>query len=424
MGLVDELAFRGLVHQVTDEALFGRLAQGPLTLYAGFDPTAPSLHVGNLLQLCTLRRFQLAGHRTIALAGGGTAAVGDPGGKSEERPLLSDEELAAHLEGLRSQLARFVDLEAGVVVDNRRWWSSMNVLSFLRDIGKHFTVNQMMAKESVRARLERPEQGISYSEFSYMLLQAYDFLRLFDDQGCVLQIGGSDQWGNITMGVDLVRRVRGEQVFGLTTPLVTKADGTKFGKTEEGAIWLDAALTSPYRLYQFFVQVGDAEVGRYLRYFTFLGEEDIAALDASTAEHPERRSAQRALAKEVCRLVHGEAQAKAAEAASQALFAGTLATLDEATMVQVVDETPSSEVPASALQGRDGDALTVTDALVAAGVARSRADARRAVAQGGIYVNDRREEEADRPLGPADLLHGRFVVLRRGRRHYHVLRAR
>ena len=309
--LAEDLRFRGLVHQMTDPALEGRLDTEHITAYSGFDPTADSLHVGHLLQICSLRRLQLAGHHPIALAGGGTGFIGDPGGKSTERALLTPEELAHNVHGIRSQLERFLDFGAdagaarATLVDNSEWLAGMGLFEFLRDVGKHFTVNQMVAKDSVKARLEREGQGISFTEFSYMLLQAYDFLRLFDDHGCRLQFGGSDQWGNITMGIDLVRKVRHAEVWGFTSPLVLKADGTKFGKSETGTVWLDPARTSPYRLYQFFIRCEDGVVGSYLRYFTFLDHEQLTALDAMTAEKPERREAQRVLAREVCSLVHG-----------------------------------------------------------------------------------------------------------------------
>ncbi|MGH9091023.1 MAG: tyrosine--tRNA ligase [Acidimicrobiales bacterium] len=415
-----DLQVRGLVHQVTDPALLARLdAASPVTAYIGFDPSAPSLHVGSLMQLCTLRRLQLAGHRPIALAGGGTGLIGDPGGKAEERPLLAEEALAANLEGIRPQLERFLDFSGSggaLLLDNADWLRPMGAVAFLRDVGKHFTVNQMVAKESVKARLER---GISYTEFSYMLLQAYDFLRLHEDHGCTLQVGGSDQWGNITMGVDLVRRVARAEVHGLTTPLVTKADGTKFGKTESGAVWLDPAMTSPYRLYQFLLRSEDAVVGHYLRYFTFLDHDEILALDAETADRPQRRAAQRALAGEVTALVHGTGEAARAERASAALFGEELAALDERTLLEVVDDAPSSALARGALA--DGG-LSLVEALVASGLASSRSEARRTVAQGGAYVNNRRVADEDRVLGPGDLLHDRYVVLRRGRRDYHLLR--
>jgi tyrosyl-tRNA synthetase len=423
--LSEDLRFRGLIYQVTDQALLHRLDTERLTVYCGFDPTAVSLGVGNLVQLCTLRRFELAGHRPIALAGGATGAIGDPGGKREERVLQSPEQLAENLAGLRRQLGRFITLEAdggpGVLVDNATWWHEMRVIEFLRDVGKHFTVNQMVAKESVKARFERPEQGISYTEFSYMLLQAYDFLHLFDHFGCRVQFGGSDQWGNITMGVELVRKLRRQEVFGLTTPLVTRADGQKFGKSEQGNVWLDPALTSPYRLYQFLLGTGDEAVGAYLRLFTFLDHQRIEALDEATKEHPERREAQRALAHEVCVLVHGDAETERAEVASAALFQGTVAALDQATLEEVVADAPSSTLGRGEVPG-DGT-MTLTEALVRSGLVASRGEARRAVSQGGIYLNDERQREADRALALTDLLHGRYLVLRRGRRQYHVLRA-
>ena len=422
--LVADLEFRGLIHQVTDAGALGRLDAGGLTVYTGFDPSAPSLHVGSLMQLCTLRRLQLGGHRPIALAGGATGMIGDPGGKTGERALLSPDEIEANLAGIRPQLEQFLDFSpsAGerraLLLDNRQWLGGLSMLDFLRHVGKHFTVNQMMAKESVRSRLERPDQGISYTEFSYMLLQAYDFLRLHDDHGCELQVGGSDQWGNITMGVELVRKLSHAQAYGLTTPLVTKADGTKFGKTESGTIWLERARTSPYRLYQFLLNCEDAVVGHYLRYFTFLLRDEIEALDCETAEHPARRAAQRALAREVCGLVHGDDEVARAERASAALFGEEIATLDEPTLLEVVDEAPSSAVDRSAVHA----GLPLVDALVAAGLASSKSDARRRITEGGAYVNNRRERDVERSLGPGDLLHDRYVVLRRGKRDYHLLK--
>jgi tyrosyl-tRNA synthetase len=416
--LSEDLQFRGIVHQVTDDKLLARLDHSRLTAYIGFDPTGPSLHIGSLLQLVTLRRFQLAGHRPIALAGGGTALIGDPGGKTSERALISRETLDRYLEGIRPQLARFIDLDDGLLLDNSAWLGSVPVLDFLRDVGKHFTVNAMVAKEAVKSRFDRPDQGISYTEFSYMLLQSYDFLRLHEEHQCELQVGGSDQWGNITMGVELIRKVTGNQAYGLTTPLVTKSDGTKFGKTEEGAVWLDPAMTSPYRMYQFLLQTSDAEVGAHLRFFTFLDHEEILALDAETAERPQRRAAQRALAHEVCVLVHGEEETLRAERASEALFGEEIAALDEPMLLDVVGEAPSSTVPRSAIIGRE---VTLVDALVSSGLAASRGDARRTIGQGGAYVNNRRAEDPDRVLTEADLLHGRYIVLRKGRRDYHLL---
>lgn len=448
MGSVaEDLRFRHLVHQVTHDALLARLDGGSLTLYAGFDPTAPSLHVGSLLQLCLLRRLQMAGHRPIALAGGGTGMIGDPGGKAEERPLPALEELDRNLEGIAGQLARFLHFEdhpdrpsrrdrqgpgaasegqGAILLDNREWLGQMGVLEFLRDVGKHFTVNQMVAKESVRARFERPDHGISFTEFSYMLLQAYDFLHLHDHYGCVLQVGGSDQWGNITMGAELVRKVRRQETYGLTTPLVIKADGTKFGKTEQGTVWLDASLTSPYRFYQFFVQSEDAVVGDYIRYFTFLPHEEIQRLDRAVSERPQGRQAQRALAWEVTCLVHGKEEASRAERASRALFDGSVSELDAETLEAVVEDSPSTTISherlaASATSDSAGSNLALVDALVDSGLASSKRDGRRKVTEGAVYLNDRRETDVDRILGSDDLLHGRYVILRRGPRQYHVL---
>jgi len=422
-----ELTFRGLVHQVTSSGLLARLDAGagrPLTAYIGFDPSAPSLHVGNLMQLCTLRRLQMAGHRPIALAGGATGMIGDPGGKTGERQLLGADELVANLDGIRPQLERFLDFSQGagaaraLLLDNSAWLAPMGMVEFLRDVGKHFTVNQMVAKESVRSRFERADVGISYTEFSYMLLQAYDFFRLHVDHGCELQVGGSDQWGNITMGVDLVRKLARTEVYGLTTPLVTKPDGTKFGKTESGTVWLDPSLTSPYRFYQFLLQSEDAAVGGYLRYFTFLGTEEIAALDEETVAHPERRAAQRALARSVTEMVHGLEQVQRAEKASAALFGTEISDLDEDVLVDVMDDAPSSALALSEL----ATGVSLVDLMVKTGLSASKGEARRAVAQGGAYVNNRRVSGEDQLLGQDDLLHGRYLVLRRGRRDYHMVR--
>lgn len=421
-----DLAFRGLIHQVTDEAVLAKLDSGGVTAYSGFDPTARSLHVGNLLQLCTLRRLQLAGNRPIALAGGGTGLIGDPGGKASERPLLSEEELAENLAGISDQLARFIDLEGqggnGLLLDNAAWLRQQSLIGFLRDVGKHFTVGQMIAKESVKSRIDRPEQGISYTEFTYMLLQAYDFLHLYQAEGCTLQVGGSDQWGNITMGVELVRKVAAGQAFGLTSPLVTKADGSKFGKSEAGndRIWLDASLTSPYRLYQFLVNAEDASVGAYLRYFTFLSHEEILSLDEATVERPQRREAQRALAASVVDLVHGPEALERALRASAALFSTELADLDEATLLEVIADAPSTVLPRAQLEA----GVEVVDLCVAAGICGSKGEARRAVEQGGISVNNAKVAGLDQRASTADLLHGRYLLLRRGRKAVAVVDAR
>jgi tyrosyl-tRNA synthetase len=422
--LVKDLRFRGLIHQMTDPALEGRLDDGLLTAYSGFDPTAPSLHVGHLLQVCNLRRLQLAGHRPIAVAGGGTGFVGDPGGKSEERSLLTAEELAANLDGIHRQLEQFIDFDSpsaehrAVLVNNADWLASLPLFDFLRDVGKHFTVNQMVAKDSVKSRLSRADQGISYTEFSYMLLQAYDFLHLFDHFGCRLQLGGSDQWGNITMGIDLVRKVRHDEVFGLTTPLVLKADGTKFGKTETGTVWLDAERTSAYALYQYFVRSEDSMVGTYLRYFTFLSHEAIEALDAATAEHPERREAQRELARQVCSLVHGEAETERVERAAVALFSEEVAALDGQTLLDVFADAPSTAISRSRLEGGD---LSVVDLLVDTGLLASRGKARGAIEQGGAYLNNRRAVDVDQLVGAGDLVAGRYLVLRFGKKNHRLV---
>ena len=419
-GFADDLEFRGLWHQETGTGLRTRLEAGPITAYIGFDPSSDSLHIGSLLPVCLLRRLQTAGHRPIAVAGGGTGLIGDPGGKSEERVLLDDDRLLANLAGIRAQLERFVEFDDGgaLLLDNATWLRQLTVLEFLRDTGKHFTVNDMIGKESVRARLERPDQGISYTEFSYMLLQAYDYLHLFDEHHCELQLGGSDQFGNITMGVELVRKRRGAEVFGLTSPLVLKADGTKFGKTESGTVWLDAGRTSPYALYQFFVRTDDADVGRYLRYFTFLDHDALLELDKSTAEDPRQRLAQRTLAREVCRLVHGDDETARAEQAAAALYSEDIAALDERTLLEVCAEAPATALARSELD----DGAPLVDLLVRTGLVSSKRLARTTIEQGGAYVNNVRVEDAEARLGRERLLFDRYVVLRRGRQDYHLVR--
>lgn len=423
--LVGDLRFRGLIHQMTDPSLSARLDGGGLTAYTGFDPSADSLHVGHLLQLCNLRRLQLTGHRPVFLAGGGTGFIGDPGGKTEERALLSEDRLRANLAGIRPQLERFVELDGGegatgaLFLDNATWLRSLNLFDFLRDVGKHFTVNQMAAKDSVKSRLGRADRGISFTEFSYMLLQAYDFLHLFDTVGCRLQLGGSDQWGNITMGIELVRKVRRTEVWGLTTPLVLKADGTKFGKTSSGSVWLDADRTSPYQLYQFLLRADDSVVGSYVRYFTFLSHAEIGALDEATRSRPEERDAQRALAHEVCTMVHGPTETARAEHAAGALFGESIAELDESALLDVFADAPSTVVPRQRLD--DGD-LSLAGLLAESGLVRSRSQARTTIAQGGAYVNNRRVTEIDAHVGRSDLLLDRYVVLRRGKRDYHLMR--
>jgi tyrosyl-tRNA synthetase len=417
--LLEDLRWRGLVHQMTDaETLPKLLDQDVLVAYIGFDPTADSLHLGHLLQVCLLRRLQQAGHRPIALVGGGTGMIGDPTGKSDERSLLTPEQLDVNRAGIRAQLERFIDFgsSAAILEDNAAWLEPARLLEFLREVGKQFTVNEMVRKESVRSRLEAREHGISFTEFSYMLLQAWDFLQLFDRYCCRLQMGGSDQWGNITEGVDLIRRSREVQAFGLTSPLVTKADGAKFGKTEAGAVWLDARRTSPYELFQYLVRTADADVGAYLRYFTFLDRETIEALDRAVASHPERREAQRTLARQVTALVHGPEEAARAERAAAVLFTEEIVDLDEAALAAGLADAPTTAIGPAELDGR----LSVVDALVRTGLASSRGEARRQLQGGGVYVNNRKLLE-DRPLTGSDALHGRFVVLRRGRASQHAL---
>jgi len=417
--LSEDLAFRGLIHQMTDPELPKRLDVPGLTVYAGFDPSADSLHVGNLLQLCTLRRFQMHGHRPISLAGGGTGMIGDPGGKQDERQLLDRQTLDRYLERIRPQLAQLLDLNDALLLNNADWLGSLSTIEFLRDVGKHFTVNQMVAKESVKTRFERPDHGISYTEFSYMLLQAYDFLRLHVDHGCDLQIGGSDQWGNITMGVELIRKTCGDEAWGLTTPLVLKADGTKYGKTESGTVWLDPERTSPYAMYQFFLHTSDEQVGELLRYLTFLEPDQITELDAETASHPERRAGQHALARAVVALVHGDDEVARCEEASAALFGEEIAGLSEEMLLAVTQDAPTTPLPRQELV----DGLVLVDALVRTGLAKSKGEARRTIDQGGAYVNNVRISDATHALGTGDLLHDRYVVLRKGRRDVHIVRA-
>jgi len=410
--ILDELSWRGLIAQSTDvDALRRDLSVGPLTLYCGFDPTADSLHAGSLVPLLTLRRFQLAGHRPIALAGGATGLIGDPSGRSTERALATAEEIKARVELLRPQLERFVDISGGqaLLEDNISWTEPLSAIDFLRDVGKHFSVNVMLSRESVSARLEAG--GISFTEFSYMLLQANDYLELFRRHDCRLQIGGSDQWGNIVAGLDLIRRVEGSTAHALTLPLVTSATGEKFGKsTGGGSLWLDPRLTSPYAFYQYWINVDDRDAGTYLRYFTFLSREEIEQLDTQTAERPQARAAQRRLAQELTTLVHGPQETAGVEAASRALFGqGDLRELDEATLSAALAEAPHAVLPQPL--------PPVADLLVAVGLDASRSAARRTVAEGGAYLNNVRVEDADAAPGEADLLHGRWVVLRKGKRN-------
>jgi tyrosyl-tRNA synthetase len=405
---------------MTDEVDLPALVDaGGLVVYIGFDPTASSLHVGHLQQLCLLRRFEDAGHRPIALVGGGTGMIGDPSQKSEERNLLRPDELEANREAIRAQIARVLAAASSsgfLLADNSEWLAPARLLEFLRDVGKHFTVNQMIRKDSVRGRLEGREQSLSFTEFSYMLLQAWDFVQLYDRHGCQLQLGGSDQWGNITEGVDLIRRLRGAQAYGLTSPLVTKADGTKFGKTESGSVWLDPDRTSPYEFFQFWLRTSDADVGSYLRRFTFLERTRITDLDAATMETPERREAQRALAEEMTTMVHGSQEATRAAAASAVLFTDRVSELDADTLGGALASAPGTPVGPQALE----QGIGIVPALTMTGLASSNSDARRALKDRSIYINGVRTDEA-KVLGPADALHGRWVILRRGRATQHVI---
>jgi tyrosyl-tRNA synthetase len=439
--IIDELSWRGLVAISTDlDELRKALGSGQVTVYGGFDPTAPGMHIGNLVLLLTLRRLQLAGHRPIGLVGGATGLIGDPSGKSAERVLNPRDVVADWAARFRSEMERFLDFGPGpagaVLVSNLDWTQDLSALDFLRDIGKHFSVNQMLTRESVRARLEGG--GITFTEFSYQVLQAMDYLELHRRYGCTLQVGGSDQWGNLVGGVDLIRRVEGAAVHALATPLITKPDGTKYGKTEGGAIWLSPDLMSPYAFYQFWINRTDAEVGRLLRVFTFRTQEEITELERATAERPAAREAQRVLAQDVTMLVHGATEFERAVAASRALFGqGDLGALDEATLAAALGEVPTTavRVPASAIMTGNGSIAAnahvlpnagtvsvesqippVTELMARAGIVASRSAARRAIAEGGAYLNNRKvTDENEVPTGE-DLLPGRFLVLRRGRR--------
>jgi tyrosyl-tRNA synthetase len=422
--IIDELSWRGLLAVTTDiDELRQALNSGRVTIYCGFDPTAPGLHIGNLVQLLTLRRLQLAGHRPIGLVGGATGLIGDPSGKSAERVLNPREVVAQWVERIRGEVSRFLDFDAGessaLIVSNLDWTEPMPVLDFLRDIGKHFSVNRMLDRESVKARLEAG--GISYTEFSYQLLQAMDFLELYRRYGCTAQLGGSDQWGNLVAGVDLIRRVEGTSVHALATPLITKPDGTKYGKTEGGAIWLSADLMSPYAFYQFWLNLSDAEVPGLLRVFSFKSREEIEALVRESAERPKARLGQRALAEEITMLVHGADETRRAIAASQALFGqGSLADLDERTLAAVAAEVRAVPVevpgPGGTASTMANDLPPVANLMAAAGTVPTVSAARRLIAEGGAYLNNQKVTDVGAVPGPEDLLHGRYLILRRGKR--------
>jgi tyrosyl-tRNA synthetase len=426
MNVYEDLQWRGLVADCTDrEQLVRRLSAGPVTLYAGFDPTADSLHVGNLVPLLALRRFQLFGHHPIVVAGGATGAIGDPSGRAAERQLLTREALTANIAAQKEQLRRWLDFDSKTnparLFDNATWTEPVSYLDFLREIGKHFSVNVMVAKESVRARMEDREAGISYTEFSYMLLQAFDFYHLHKEHHCELQIGGSDQWGNITAGIDLCRKKLGAHVFGLTHPLITNADGSKFGKTVAGAVWVDARKTSVYRFYQFWIRTDDRDVVRYLNYFTFLPYEEIETLQAQHAEKPEGRAAHKALAKAMTDLIHGPAATQEAVRASEILFGGGLDGISEATFGEIVGEVPSKDMAKAKF---DGAGAPLVEVLVQAGLCPSKGQARKDIEGGGIYLNNARESNWQRAVTSDALLFGKFLLLRKGKRNYAVVVAR
>ena len=421
--LYEDLTWRGLIHQATDpENLPGWLASASRTVYAGFDPTADSLHVGHLVALMTLRRFQKAGHKPIALVGGATGMIGDPSGRSEERNLLTVDDLRANVVGMRGQIASLLDFEgpaAAQLVNNFDWMQNYSYLAFLRDVGKCFPVNVMLAKDSVKSRLERTDSGLSYTEFSYMLLQAFDFVHLFSEFGCELQIGGSDQWGNITAGIDLARRMRSVQLFGITSPLLTKKDGTKMGKTASGAIWLDPKLTSPYAFYQYWFNVDDADVSKCLRYFTELTHEEIASLDASREEKPGARESQRQLATEVTRLIHGDAGLAKAELASAVLFGKEIKDLSDADLLEIFADVPSATLSREELGSGE---LSLAHAMVQVGLAKSGSEATRKIKGGGAYINNKRVEDIKQKLTPEYLASETVIVLRSGKKDFGLLR--
>lgn len=419
MSIINELQWRGLIHQCTDLETVTKELNQPTILYAGFDPTADSLHVGSLLPLMMLRRFQIAGHRPIALVGGATGMIGDPSGKSAERSLLSKDILERNVEGIKAQMARFLDFTPGsgaVLVNNFDWMQSFSFLDFLRDVGKNFPVNVMLAKDSVRNRLENSDSGLSYTEFSYMLLQAFDFVHLAKNYGCKLQIGGSDQWGNITAGIDLGRRMLGLSLLGLTNPLLTTSDGRKMGKTEQGTVWLDSNRTSPYQLYQYFVNVADADVLLALRFLSDVDEAEYRSLGAGMSTQP--GAAQRRLAQSVTKLVHGEAGLASAVRASEYLFGGEIDRLSDKELLSIFADVPSQTVSRDLLS----QGLNIVDALVLAALSKSKGEARRLIESGGVYINNRRCDGVDRVLGADDLASESVIVFRTGKKKYSLLR--
>jgi tyrosyl-tRNA synthetase len=416
-----ELQWRGFIHTSTPD-VEKHLSQNQVTAYIGFDPTAPSLHVGSLLPIMGLVHLQRAGHIPIAIAGGGTGMVGDPSGKSQERKLLSLEDLAFNLEGIKKQLAKFLDFNAksnpAKLVNNADWLTKLSMMEFLRDVGKYFSINEMLAKDSVKSRLEK-EQGMSFTEFTYSLLQSYDYLKLFDLYKCTLQMGGSDQWGNITSGIDLIRRLRSADAHAIVYPLITTSGGVKFGKTEAGTIWLDAERTSPYRFYQFWITTDDRDVIQYLKFFTLLSQEKILQLEEAMKIAPEKREAHRTLAQEVTKMLHGEPALAQAEKATKIFFGGEIADVSENELLDIFSDVPSVEIGKNQFEG---DGMPLIDLMVAATVVKSKGEARRAVQGGGIYLNNIRVSEVEKKVLIADAFHGKFIVLRKGGKNYFLVK--
>ena len=419
--IYDEFQWRGMLYEATPD-LREVLANEKVTAYIGFDPSAATLHVGSLLPVMGLARLQRFGHTPIAIGGGGTGLIGDPSGKTKERQLLTHEQVEANLEGIKEQLSRFLDFNAtnnpARIVNNAEWLGPITMMEFLRDVGKHFTVNNLLAKEAIKRRLETDE-GISFTEFSYPLLQAYDYLVLYDRHQCTLQMGGSDQWGNILAGIDLIRRLRSARAHGLVFPLVTTATGVKFGKTEAGAVWLDPELTSPYRFYQFWLNTDDRDVIVYLKFFTWLSQEEIADLEASVRAEPEKRAAQRELARQVTAMLHGPTELEKALRASEVLFGKEISGLGVDDVLDIFADVPSTELAKSKL---NDDGFTLADALVISGLAPSKGEAKRLVQGGGVAVNNRRADDVRMPFSSSDFIDGRVLVLRKGARHYHLIR--
>jgi tyrosyl-tRNA synthetase len=425
VSILEELQWRGLIADCTDTTELTKKLSTPITLYCGFDPTADSLHVGNLVPLLALRRFQLLGHHPIAVAGGATGSIGDPSGKTNERQLLTKEILDHNIASVKVQLAKLLDFETkqnpARLVDNAAWTAGISFLDFLRDIGKHFSVNQMVAKESVRARMEDREVGISYTEFSYMLLQAFDFYHLRKELNCELQVGATDQWGNITAGTDLCRKKLGVAVFGLTFPLMTKADGTKYGKTASGTVWLDAKKTSPYRFYQFFIQLNDTDVIKILKMLSFATQAQVAELEQQHAANAGARMPHKFLARELTELVHGKTAADDTLRASEILFGGELAGVSESIFSEILGEVPTKEIEKSKL---DGVGIPFVELLVHAGLCPSKGQARKDIEGGGVNINNVREASATRAVTTNDLLFGKHVLLRKGKKNYVVVTAK